>query len=109
MRYDWIKFDLFFGAVVILNGALLGVESDLTGNNPKDKGEWEEYWFYLENGFLGVFMIEFLFRWLIYSHFATGEPASDLYFGIVPNWTMENWRRKFYYARSPPGASSKRS
>eukprot|EP00929_Paragymnodinium_shiwhaense_P017684 TRINITY_DN12726_c3_g2_i1.p1 TRINITY_DN12726_c3_g2~~TRINITY_DN12726_c3_g2_i1.p1 ORF type:complete len:1270 (-),score=364.95 TRINITY_DN12726_c3_g2_i1:245-4054(-) len=54
----WIKFDLFFGSVVVANGGVMGMATDgflLT--------EGSDAMYYLEIAFTVVFTIEWLIRW----------------------------------------------
>jgi hypothetical protein len=43
----WDKFDVFFGCFVVLNGILIGVQSD---DDKSDQGEAGQWWFRIEMG-----------------------------------------------------------
>ena len=63
---EWLRFDLVFGLIVMLNSLFVGIEIHF--NKPQDPCEAEDgtfkwdVWFYCEIGFLACFTYEWFAR-----------------------------------------------
>ncbi|CEM03516.1 unnamed protein product [Vitrella brassicaformis CCMP3155] len=59
------QFDVLFGAVIVLNAVIIGVEVDWGKKMKEGKGRRELHWFVLENIFAAVFFLEFVLRYRV--------------------------------------------
>merc|ERR1719487_1671640 len=53
--------NIFFGGVIVVNAAFLGVEADYRKNENSNIGE-NEMWFIIESVFLAIFSLELILR-----------------------------------------------
>lgn len=79
------RLDIIFGAIVVLNGLLIGVRTD---RNPPEGSEEDLFWKRLDVYFTVAYSFEWMWRWLLVSQ--EYERDSQLMFTMFPRRWLES-------------------